>query len=264
MSFEQIIVERQHGALWVTLNRPAALNSLTPTLGRELVRALDLAEADPDIRALVLTGAGRAFCAGADLIGIGSAEDTRAITARIEVLLPVLGQAFDRIEASRLPVIAAVNGLALAGGLELVLCCDLVIAADTARFGDAHANYGLLPGGGGSIRLPRKIGPTRAKYLMMTGAFASAAEMQAAGLVNTEVAGETLMDAARDLVASLAEKSALGLARMKELVAAATDLPLADGLAREIEVITAYAGSADMREGLDAFREKRKPRFSGR
>lgn len=264
MSFEQIIVERRDGALWVTLNRPAALNSLTPTLGRELGRALDLAEADPDIRALVLTGAGRAFCAGADLIGLGGAEDSRAINARIEALLPVIGRAFDRLEASPLPVIAAVNGLALAGGLELVLCCDLVIAADSARFGDAHANYGLLPGGGGSIRLPRKIGPTRAKYLMMTGMFASAEEMCAAGLVNRVVTGDGLMEATRDLVGSLAEKSALGLARMKELVAAADDLPLAAGLAREIEVITAYAASADMREGLDAFREKRKPQFRGR
>ncbi|CEJ11109.1 2,3-dehydroadipyl-CoA hydratase [bacterium YEK0313] len=264
MSFEQIIVERRDAALWITLNRPAALNSLTPTLGRELGRALDLAEADPAIRALVLTGAGRAFCAGADLIGIGSAEGGRAIAARIDALLPVIGRAFNRLEASRLPVIAAVNGLALAGGLELVLCCDLVIAAESAQFGDAHANYGLLPGGGGSIRLPRKIGPTRAKYWMMTGQFASAEDMRAAGLVNQVVPGEALVDTVRDLVASLADKSALGLARMKELVAAATDLPLAEGLAREIEVITAYAGSADMREGLDAFREKRKPRFTGR
>ncbi len=182
MDYEYILVEQRGPALWVTLNRPAALNSLSLALAEELAAAIEAAEADATVRACILTGAGRAFCAGADLLAIGDGTGGQTLAERLNLFLPPLGQAFNRIETSRLPIIAAVNGLTLAGGLELVLCCDLVIAAHPARFGDAHANYGLLPGGGGSVRLPRKIGEARAKHLMMTGGTISAAEMKEAGL----------------------------------------------------------------------------------
>ena len=163
-----------------------------------------------------------------------------------------------------MPVLAAVNGLALAGGLELVLCCDLVVSAEDARFGDAHANYGLLPGGGGSIRLPRKIGPARATYLMMTGEFVSAREMERAGLVSRVVPAEALVDSTQAVVEMLAAKSPLGLVHIKELAAIAGDCILEDGLRQELEIIGAYAASHDLREGLAAFAEKREPEFKGK
>ena len=253
MDYEYILVEQRGPALWVTLNRPAALNSLSLALAEELAAAIEAAEADATVRACILTGAGRAFCAGADLLAIGDGTGGQTLAERLNLFLPPLGQAFNRIETSRLPIIAAVNGLTLAGGLELVLCCDLVIAAHPARFGDAHANYGLLPGGGGSVRLPRKIGET-----------ISADEMKEAGLVTQLVAPEDLIAAAQALVESLAEKSRPGLAYMKQLVRAAQDSSLEVGLRQELETMAAYALSNDIVEGLAAFREKRKPDFSDR
>src|SRR3990172_2107434 len=181
MSFETIIYEVRGGAAWITLNRPEALNAISPAMIRELGQALDRAEDAPGRRAVVLGARGRAFCAGADLKALKEAGEDNA--RFLDDVLAIM----NRLERFRLPVIAAVNGMALAGGvgggLELLLCCDLVIAAQSAKIGDAHANYGLLPGGGGSVRLPRKIGPTRAKYLMFTGEFVPAADLVAAGLV---------------------------------------------------------------------------------
>lgn len=263
MPFNSILVERRGPALWAILNRPAALNSLTLDLATELEAAIEAAEADPAVRALVLTGSGRAFCAGADLVALGKTGDPAAIVEPLNHFLSKLGHAFTRIESSRLPTIAAVNGLALAGGLELVLCCDLVVAAESARFGDAHANYGLLPGGGGSIRLPRKIGQARATYLMMTGEFVSAEDMRRDGLVGKVVPDDTLVTATQAMVDVLAEKSPLGLAQMKTLAAIAQDCPLETGLRKELEIMAAYASSHDLREGLAAFGEKRKPEFTG-
>jgi enoyl-CoA hydratase len=169
-----------------------------------------------------------------------------------------------RLETFPRPVIAAVNGLALAGGLELVLCCDLVIAARSARIGDAHANFGLLPGGGSSVRLPRKIGLTRAKYLLYTGEFVPAADLVAWGLVNEVVDDSDLTAASDRLVAKLAVKSSLVLRRMKALVADGLEQPLDIALRGELLASEVHAFSHDMKEGLSAFEEKRKPVFLGR
>ena len=259
--FETIVVEKRGPACWVWLNSPAALNSLTLEMAHELEAAITAAEADPAVRSVVVTGAGRAFCAGADLAALHAHGGS--IAAPLGDFLAELGRVFTRIEASPLPTIALVNGLALAGGLELVLCCDLVVAADSARFGDAHANYGLLPGGGGSIRLPRKIGPARAAWLMMTGEFLPAADMERAGLVSRIVPGDALVETAQSLVETLATKSSLGLARMKELAAIADGCSLEEGLRRELEIVADYATSHDLQEGLTAFAEKRQPEFTG-
>jgi enoyl-CoA hydratase/carnithine racemase len=169
-----------------------------------------------------------------------------------------------RLERFPRPVIAAVNGLAMAGGLELLLCCDLVIAARSAKLGDAHANFGLLPGGGSSVRLPRKIGPTRAKYLLFTGESVPAEELVAAGLVNEVVEDADLMAATRRLVAKLAVKSPLVLRRMKALVDDGLEQPSAQALRLELLASEVHAQSADLKEGLAAFVEKRQPRFTGR
>ena len=171
---------------------------------------------------------------------------------------------FNRIETFPKPVIAAVNGLALAGGLELILCCDLVIAAESAKIGDAHANYGLTPGGGGSVRLPRKIGPTRAKYLMYTGNFLEGTALERMGLVNKVVPDVALEKTVAILAARLCEKSPLGLKLMKQLSDDGLEQPTETALRNELMAIAAHSQSQDWTEGLAAFSEKRKPNFTGR
>jgi enoyl-CoA hydratase/carnithine racemase len=262
-SYTTITYERRNGAAWVTLNRPDALNSISTAMVAELDRAMDAAEADPDVRVVVIAAAGRAFCAGADLVQVGGDVQSRT-RGGVDAFLSAFNRVLNRLEALPIPVIAALNGLALAGGLELVLCCDLVVAAESARIGDAHANYGLVPGGGNSIRLPRKIGQTRALYLMFTGEFVPAADLVAAGLVNLVVPDDQLVSATDELVQKLANKSPLGLARMKRLVLDGLEQPRETALRLEILTNDLHARSEDMQEGLAAFAEKRKPKFVGR
>lgn len=256
-----VIVETSGGAVWITLNRPAALNSITPDIVAGISKGLDRAD-DPDVKAVVLTGSGRAFCAGADLKFVrGEAQgDEAAVSRFLNSVLDLM----TRIEKFPRPVVAVVNGLALAGGLELVLCCDLVIAARSAKLGDAHANFGLLPGGGSSVRLPRKIGPTRAKYLLYTGEFVAADDLVACGLVNEVVDDADLTPAAERLIAKLAVKSSLVLRRMKTLVGDGLEQPTDVALRNELLANELHALSHDVKEGLAAFEEKRKPNFLGR
>ncbi len=262
MTDTPVIPEVRDGALWLTLNRTAALNAITPELVDRLQAALADAEDDPAVSAVVLTGNGRAFCAGADLkyVRQTTSGDETAVARFLDSVLGVM----NRLEKFPKPTIAAINGLALAGGLELVLCCDLVIAARSARLGDAHANFGLLPGGGSSVRLPRKIGPTRAKYLLFTGDFVPAEELVAAGLVNRVVDDADLLAAAGEIVARLRDKSPLVLRRMKALVDDGLEQPVETALRLELLASEVHAHSHDMKEGLAAFEEKRQPRFTGR
>ena len=193
-----------------------------------------------------------------------SAANSKSDTAGLNNFLETVLAVMDRIENFPAPVIAALNGLTLAGGLELMLCCDLVIAARSAKIGDAHANYGLLPGGGGSVRLPRKIGPTRAKYLLFTGEFLPSETFVAAGLVNEVVDDDALQAAAERLVSKLAAKSPLVLRRMKALVDDGLEQPVSVALRQELLVSEVHAYSDDLKEGLAAFEAKRKPNFTGR
>jgi len=262
MTATPVLSEVRDGALWLTLNRTAALNAITPEVVDGLNTALAAAENDPAVHAVVLTGNGRAFCTGADLKYVRQTTqgDESAVARFLDSVLGVMG----RLEKFPKPTIAAINGMALAGGLELVLCCDLVIAARSARLGDAHANFGLLPGGGSSVRLPRKIGPTRAKYLLFSGDFVPAEELVAAGLVNRVVDDAELLDAAAQFVARLRNKSPLVLRRMKALVDDGLEQPVETALRLELLASEVHAHSHDMKEGLAAFEEKRKPRFIGR
>jgi enoyl-CoA hydratase len=232
--------EKRAPAAWIRLDRPAALNSLTARMIADLQVALDEAESAPDVRVLVITGAGRAFCAGADLKDMASADGSGGAAAHMGFLRRVAA-AFRRIETFPKPVIAAVNGYALAGGLELALCCDLIVATRSAQLGDAHANYGLIPGGGASVRLPRKIGVNRAKYLLYTGTYLPAQTLEEWGLVNQVVDDEALEGCVTELAELLAKKSPLGLARMKQLVE--------DGLAQPVEsaVRCTYSYSTERR-----------------
>jgi enoyl-CoA hydratase len=259
-----LIVESRGTTRVLTLNRPSALNALDPDLVSAIDAALDDAQADACLTAVILTGMGRAFCAGADLKAArarASAADGDAASAAFVGRVTAL---MTRLERFPCPVIAAVQGIAVAGGLELALCCDIVIASDGARFGDGHANYGLLPGGGGSVRLPRRIGSSRAKYLMFSGELLPAVELERWGLVNAVVPDDALLPHALRLADRFATKSPLGLRRMKRLVDDGLELPIDDALRNEQQVSAEHARSDDRREGLAAFAEGRPPVFVGR
>ena len=186
--FSTLQLQRRGAAAWITLNRPDAMNALSGAMCDELSPLLARLGRDPEVRVLVLTGAGRAFCAGADLKGVlGDSADAPGADDPLNAFLDRVSDTIDRLRALPKPTIAALNGLTMAGGLELAMACDLMIAAESARIGDAHANFGVFPGAGGTAVLPRRIGPTAAKYLLFTGDTQSAAELLPLGLVNPVV-----------------------------------------------------------------------------
>ncbi len=263
MAYGDLLYGTRAGGAWIRLNRPADMNALGPRLIAECGQALTQAAEDPAVRAVVVTGMGRAFCAGADLKFLNDvpAEQRDAATT---AFLEQASALMRRIETFPKPVVAAVNGIATAGGMELVLCCDLVIAARGARLGDGHANFGLLPGAGASVRLPRKIGPTRAKYLFFTGDLLPAADLVAAGLVNQVTEDGALEATVEALVGKLAAKSPLGLRRMKQLADDGLEQPQDTALRQELTMAALHTGSFDRNEGIAAFNEKRKPLFQGR
>ena len=244
MTPEDVLCEKRGRAVWMRLNRPAELNALTQAMFDGCAIALDDAARDPEVMTVVVTGTGRAFCAGADLKFLQ------------EIPPP------QRDDATN--AFAAVNGIATAGGMELVLSCDLAIAAKSAVLGDGHANFGLLPGAGASVRLPRKIGPTRAKYLFFTGDLLPATECLAAGLVNEVVEDAEMEAAVERLVKKIAAKSAIGLRRMKQLVDDGLDQPRDTAMRLELAMSALHTASFDRNEGIAAFNEKRKPQFQGR
>jgi enoyl-CoA hydratase/carnithine racemase len=263
MGYQQIQFEIESGVAHLTLNRPDAMNAVTPRMVEEIDDAISEAESDEEVRVLTLTGAGRAFCAGVDL-GFARGAVSGGDVGRFFDFAQRLGTVLRRLERIERPTVCVLNGLAAAGGLELALCCDLIFAAETAKVGDAHANYGLVPGAGGSVRLVRRVGPGRAKELMFTGAFVPVTELQGSGLINRVVPDDQLDAVVSQLCDNLGAKSPLGLARMKRLVDDCVDESLEAALAHERAVMQAHAYSADMAEGMTAFAEKRSPIFKGR
>jgi enoyl-CoA hydratase/carnithine racemase len=220
-------------------------------------------ERDETLCALIVTGGERAFSAGADLKELQQRADGTGYESGPGTFPDRLNTFLCRLEEFPLPVIAAVRGWAMAGGLEIVLACDLVIAGESARFGDAHANYGLLPGGGGSVRLPRKVGSMRAREMMFSGDSYPAAEMKLAGLVTNVVADGAVENEAGKLADRLALRSPAGLRHMKSLLAFTAEHPKDAGLRMEQLHWALHARSSDLREGISAFREKRTPQFTG-
>lgn len=263
-SLETLAVTRHDAVLLLRLNRPEVLNAINPPMVDEISTVLDAVEADPSIRVLVVGGTGRAFSAGGDLKAtdeFAKLDDGGFQNARF---LARLSRTLQRFELIDRPVIGAINGIAFAGGMEIALCCDIVIAADDAKFADAHSRYGLLPGAGGGVRLGRKIGTNRAKYLMFTASAVSAQTMQEWGLVNEVVPAAELDDRALALAAEVAERSPVGLARMKRLVDDTLAQPIDVALRVEQDVCAAHNRTYDRNEGLAAFNQKRKPIFKGR
>jgi enoyl-CoA hydratase/carnithine racemase len=256
-----VLVDAAGPVVTITLHRPERLNALSPAVVDALTATLG--DLPGTTRVLVVTGTGRAFSAGGDLAAVEAMAHERGLGAGAgtEAFHQAISAALRRLELLEVPVVAAVNGLAVAGGLELACACDLVLAAASATFGDGHANYGLLPAGGGSVRLPRRIGVSRAKYLMYTGETVSAATMRDWGLVHEVVPDDELAAATKRLTERLATASRDGLRRMKDMVDRGLEMTVDDALAHEQTVAAAHVHAADYAEGLAAFRERRAPRF---
>jgi enoyl-CoA hydratase/carnithine racemase len=240
------------------LSRPQKLNCLSGAVHRALGEALGAAEADGAVRAVLLCAQGEHFCTGADLAEV---QEVRA-AGRFGEFIALGHQVLRRIEASPLPVVVAVQGLCLAGGLELALAGDVIFAAQSARFGDQHARYGLVPGWGGTQRLARRVGMGRALDLMYSARWLEAGEAHAWALVNHVVPDDALRGAALAYCAALGTRSPGGLAAMKRLVRAGLDRPLPEALDLEAREAEQAMRGSDVDEGLAAFRDRREPRFT--
>ncbi|EDM46478.1 2,3-dehydroadipyl-CoA hydratase PaaF [Marinobacter algicola] len=246
----------EQGVQVLTLNRPDVLNALNTDLLNNLSKALDDAEADPEVRAIVITGNQKAFAAGADINEmaardlVGILEDPRVAH-------------WERIARFTKPIIAAVNGFALGGGCELAMHADILIAGENARFGQPEINLGIMPGAGGTQRLTRKVGEALAMHMALTGEQINATRALQAGLVSEISQPELTVERAIEIGQTIARKAPIAVRLTKESVRKADDMSLSDGLRFERHAFTLLAGTADRQEGLDAFREKRSPRFNG-
>jgi enoyl-CoA hydratase len=259
MAYETLIVETPSaGVVLIRLNRPEALNALNSQLLGELSSALDSAEADEAVRCLVLTGSERAFAGGADIKEMSDKSYAQMFASNF------FGDAGQRVERFRKPIIAAVSGFALGGGCELAMLCDFIIASETAKFGQPEINLGVMPGIGGTQRLPRAVGKAKAMDMVLTARMMDAAEAERAGLVSRVVPADKLMDEALAAAAKIAGQSPLAVMMNKELVNAAFETTLSTGVAVERRLFHSLFAFEDQKEGMAAFVEKRKPAFKGR
>ena len=257
MGNEHILVEVEPPIATVTLNRPKVLNALSPDLIRELTGALSELDADGSVRAVVLTGGSKVFAAGAD---IGDMADRGPVD---QLLRDQTGR-WAPLSGFSKPLIAAVNGYALGGGCEVALMCDLIVAGETARFGQPEINLGIIPGAGGTQRWPRTAGKYVAMETMLTGAPVTAQRAHELGLVNKVVPAEMTIEVAKRLARQIAEKPPLAARLAKEAVLKAFDSPLSEGLATERKSFYFLFATEDQKEGMHAFLEKRKGVFKGR
>jgi enoyl-CoA hydratase/carnithine racemase len=248
-------LERDGALAHAILDRPAQLNAISPELLSDLDRVCAAVEGDAGVRALALTAAGRAFCAGADLSVV---QELAPDPERWRGFMDLWHRVFDRVERLPVPVVAGVHGLALAGGLELTMVCDLVVADAEARFGDQHTNFALVAGGGGSQRLPRLIGARRAKELMLLGGWIDAQQALAWGLVNRVVGAGTVVEATLALARELAGKSVQASRTAKRLIDRGLDVDLRTGLELEKRVVADHMRGEDAQAGLRAFAERRR------
>jgi enoyl-CoA hydratase len=256
MSYEFILTETHGQVGLVRLNRPKALNALSSGLRRELMDALDTFDADPLIGAIVITGDERAFAAGADIKEMAEAS-------AVEMLQQDNISTFDRIQKVRKPMIAAVSGWCLGGGNELAMSCDMIVASETARFGQPEINLGVIPGAGGTQRLTRAVGKAIAMEMVLNNRTLTAAEALQYGLVNRVVPVERYLEEALGLAAEIAARAPLAVRLGKEAVNHAFESFLAEGLADERRAFYFLFASQDQKEGMAAFTEKRKPEWKG-
>jgi len=257
MSTQTIVVETRGRVGLIRLNRPQALNALNATLKDELLAAAEGFDADPGIGCIVLTGSDKAFAAGADI-------KEMAGKAYIDVFDADYAADYERLTRVRKPIIAAVSGFALGGGCEVAMMCDLIIAADTARFGQPEIKLGVIPGMGGTQRLTRAVGKAKAMDLILTGRMMDAAEAERAGLVARVVPAASLMEEAMKVAETIAAMSLPSVLSAKEAVNRAFESPLAEGVRFERRVFHALFATEDQKEGMAAFIEKRPPKFKNR
>lgn len=263
MSEATVLLDIDAGVGWVRLNRPDHLNAFSQRLMDDLNSVIDRIEEDPGCRVVVVTGNGRAFSAGGDLKEFKQHLDTGDHDGLVR-LIDYTATTLSRLEDGPRPVIAAVNGVAVAGGMELVLCCDIVLAAESAMIGDGHAKYGVLPGAGGAARLVHKIAPNAAARLLLTGNLFPAGHPMFTGLVDGTFPSDELLIRAAELATEMARLSPLALANIKAVAREARNQPVSVGLKLELEAFRSYVGSHDFNEGMAAFSERRTPNFLGR
>jgi enoyl-CoA hydratase len=258
MPYQNIIVEKKERVGVITFNRPNALNALCDTLVAELAAALDDMERDPEIGAIVLTGSEKAFAAGADIKEMKDRTFVDAYRADF------ITRGWERIAQCRKPVIAAVAGYALGGGCEMAMMCDIILAADTAKFGQPEITIGILPGAGGTQRLTRLIGKSKAMEMCLTGRMMDAVEAERSGLVARVVPAPQLLEEALKLAGRIAGMSAPIALMVKECVNRAYETTLAEGIRFERRLFHAAFATDDQKEGMSAFVEKRQPAFRNR
>lgn len=251
-----VLVEKEGPLVVITLNRPHVLNAISPALLNTLANALEELDQDPEVRAIVLTGRGRAFAAGADIQAMANSGPK-------DVLLSGTLPDWQSIRRVNKPLIAAVNGLAYGGGCELAMTCDLIVASETARFAQPEIRLGIMPGAGGTQRLAKAIGPYRAMEYILTGDSFSARQAFEWGLVNRVTPPERCLDEAQELGLKLAAQPPVAMRLAREAVRYGVETNLRDGLEIERRNYTLLFDTADQKEGMAAFLEKRDPEFKG-
>ena len=261
MSYQEIIYEKENGLAIITFNRPEVRNALNYLAIDEALEAASDADADDTVRVLILTGAGdKAFVAGADIEEL-RARNTLTELGKRSAQRRVLA---NLLETMPKPTIAAINGFAVGTGLELAMACTLRIASDNAKFGEAEINLGIMPGNGGTQRLPRLVGEGRAMEIILTGDLIDAQEAYRIGLVNRVVPQTELMHYVKELATKLAAKSSLAIKLAKNAIHTGLNMSLKDGIEYENKLFAILCGSEDKQEGVAAFLEKRRPSFQGR
>jgi len=260
MEFKNTLYEKSEGTATITINRPEVLNALNEETISEILSRLKDAKGDETVRVIVVTGAGdRAFSVGADIKMIRDMDSSKAVE------VSRLGHKMcDEIEELGKPVIVAINGYALGGGLELAMACDIRIASEKARLGQPEINLGLVPGWGGTQRLPRFVGKGVAKEMIFTGKHIDAKLAERLGLVNAVVPPDQLRSVVRELAKEIADKPPIAIRLAKELINSSSETGLRVGETREADAFGVAASTKDFREGVDAFFKKREPKFEGK
>ena len=258
MAFENILVTIDGAIGLIQLNRPKVLNALNDALTTELADALEELDRNDAVRCIVLHGSERAFSAGADI------DQMKSATPLWMMNNASINRNFDRVRRTSKPIVAAVSGYCLGGGCELVMACDIVIASETAQFGQPEISIGIIPGAGGTQRLTRAFGKSRAMELILTGKFFTAQEAHARGLVSRIVPPELYLDEAKSLARDIASKPPVAVRLAKEAINKAYEMTLTEGLNHEARLFHMFFSTEDQKEGMTAFVEKRKPEWKGK
>jgi enoyl-CoA hydratase len=257
MPYSLLIASKHDGYAIIQINRPEVLNALNITLMEELVNALEAFDTDEEVRAIIITGNEKAFAAGADIKEMSDAS-------AVEMLIRDQFARWDRIRKIKKPLIAAVSGFALGGGCELAMTCDMIIASETAKFGQPEINIGVMPGAGGTQRLTRAVGKSKAMELVLTGKLFSAEDAMRWGLVNKVVPVEYYLEEAKALAREIASKPPVAVRLAKESILKSFDTTVEGGLEYERRNFYLLFATGDQKEGMNAFVEKRKPEWKGK